>query len=139
MISNCLYNYFPWPWLIHVSIHVKKFSTCMSLIMVVYELSVPDDNSNVLYVFIPLMPMVRNIVFKGTCSLLHRCNWDRGIVCLWCNRTWDSTLKFSSSCTRQCVEERRYILNHKVCKVNPKKNSFSHFHCPYVFSAHFHY
>jgi len=61
------------------SIHVNKFSTCVSLITVVYELSVPDESSNVLYVFIPLMQLVRNIVFKGTYSLLHRCNWDRCI------------------------------------------------------------
>jgi hypothetical protein len=32
---------------------VKKCSTWVSLIMVVYELCVPDENSNVLYVFIP--------------------------------------------------------------------------------------
>ena len=58
------------------SLRVKKFSTCVSLIMVVYELSVPDDSSNVHYVFVPLMQILWNIVFKGTCSLLHRCNWD---------------------------------------------------------------
>jgi hypothetical protein len=36
------------------SIRVKKFSTCVSFIMFLYELSVPGESSNVFYVFIPL-------------------------------------------------------------------------------------